>query len=96
MKLTNEVDQVQCQGCDKQSDHMRPITYHRWARQDAYGIYTGLYCDDCYESDRYPYRRDRYPTVEYDGYGETLGQDSLEHGLVRFQSYPQRATLLVN
>ena len=68
-----EVDQVQCQGCDKQSDHMRPITYHRWARQDAYGIYTGLYCDDCYESDRYPYRRDRYPTVEYDGYGETLG-----------------------
>ena len=35
-------------------------TINVWLREDAYGIPTGFYCDDCYDSDRYPYRRDRY------------------------------------
>jgi hypothetical protein len=33
----------------------------------------GKQCD-CYENN-YPYRKDRYPTEEYDGYGERLGDD---------------------
>ena len=40
-----------------------PVTEHRWARRDAYGIFTGIYCDDCYESNDsslYPYRKDSY------------------------------------
>jgi len=39
---------------------------HMWARCDAYGIYTGLYCDKCYK-DNYPYRRDRYYDPAYAG-----------------------------
>ena len=41
-------------------------THHMWARNDAYGIYTGLYCDKCYK-DNYPYRRDRYHDESYAG-----------------------------
>ena len=40
-----------------------PVSMHRWARRDVYAIFTGLYCDECYESDdsdRYPYRKDSY------------------------------------
>ena len=29
-----------CRGCEKESDFVRPIQYHQWARQDAYGIYS--------------------------------------------------------
>ena len=43
-------------------------------RFDAYGIYTGCYCDKCYDSPQYPYRKDRYPTQEYHGYGERLNE----------------------
>jgi len=71
--MLNETQQVQCKGCDNQCDSVTPITYHHWSRKDAYGMFTGLYCSDCYDSERYPYRKDRYPTVEWDGYGETLG-----------------------
>ena len=39
---------------------------HMWARADAYGIYTGLYCDDCYK-DNYPYRKDEYYDPAYAG-----------------------------
>ncbi len=46
-----------------------PVTEHRWARCDAYGIYTGIYCDECYDSDdsdKYPYRKDDYaPDLEH-------------------------------
>lgn len=41
-------------------------------RFDAYNIYTGCYCEQCYNSDQYPFRKDRYPTQEYHGYGERL------------------------
>jgi len=43
-------------------------------RFDAYGLSTGYYCDNCYDNN-YPYRKDRYPTIEYDGYGERLDDD---------------------
>ena len=55
---------VYCKGddCNKQCEEgfkSGELEYHPWARNDAYGIYTGLYCDSCYK-DNYPYRRDRY------------------------------------
>ena len=51
------------------------IDYHEWARNDAYGLFTGLYCHDCYEdSEKYPYRKDRYFDKAY--CGESLGTDS--------------------
>ena len=27
------------------------VQYHGWGRSDAYGIYTGLYCNKCYQRD---------------------------------------------
>lgn len=58
-----------CRGCrkpDKENSRVSPVTYHKWARCDAYGIYTGLYCDKCYKSN-YPYKRDRYYDEAYCG-----------------------------
>jgi len=43
-------------------------------RFDFYGITTGHYCHDCYENN-YPYRKDRYHTIEHDGFGERLNED---------------------
>ena len=41
---------------------------HMWARADAYGIYTGLYCDKCYDDPhKYTYRKDRYYDPAYAG-----------------------------
>jgi len=51
---------------------MSPITYHMWARNDAYGIYTGLFCDKCYNNN-YPYKKDRYFDESY--CGERLEED---------------------
>ena len=53
-------------------EHCRPLSIHKWARNDAYGIYTGLYCDNCYKNN-YPYKRGRYHDESYCGeslYGE--------------------------
>ena len=44
----------------------KPLEYHMWARIDAYGIYTGLYCEECYENN-YPYKKDRYFDEAYCG-----------------------------
>ena len=44
------------------------VKYHDWARSDAYGIYTGLYCDKCYDdSNIYTYRKDEYFDEGYAG-----------------------------
>ena len=68
-----------CQGCRKESKDSyisNGKLYHYWQRNDAYGFYTGLYCDECYESNdssKYPYKRDRYFDEAYAGeslYGE--------------------------
>ena len=46
--------------------------HHHWRRQDAYGIYTGLYCDKCFKNN-YPYRTYRYFDESYAG--EKLEED---------------------
>jgi len=51
-----------CRGCE---------SVHSFERHDAYGIFTGHYCDDCYENN-YPYKKDRY---DYEAYGERLEDD---------------------
>ena len=59
-----------CQGCESEAEHgfnTGELKYHYWARSDAYGIYTGLYCDKCYDSDKYPYRKDEYFDESYAG-----------------------------
>lgn len=45
-------------------------------RHDAYGISTGYWCDACYHSNRYPYRKDAYETIERNGRGERLDDES--------------------
>ena len=62
-----------CRGCKKpdkedSSKIPAPVKYHRWARADAYGIYTGLYCDKCYDDvNVYTYRKDEYFDEGYAG-----------------------------
>jgi len=65
--------QTVCSGCKATADYCRPLTEHRWARSDAYGIYTGIYCRKCYGSDKYPYRKDDYHDPAYAG--ERLDED---------------------
>jgi hypothetical protein len=55
----------ECKGCEQES----------YERHDYYGISTGYWCDECYESSRYPYKKTRYATEEFDGYGERLSED---------------------
>ena len=54
-----------CRNCGADADE----------RYDFYGISTGHWCEECYEGNKYPYRRDRYATIEHDGYGERLDDD---------------------
>ena len=54
-----EIIQCKGDGCVEEAEPCSPIGQHWWARYDAYGIFTGLYCDKCYESN-YPYRKDMY------------------------------------
>ena len=63
-----------CRGCDKTSDFVRPITHHWWARNDNYGIYTGTYCNECYNDPNiYTYRKHDYFDEAYAG--ERLEED---------------------
>ena len=72
--LWEEDIKANCRGCTKESDFVRPIEYHQWARQDAYGIYTGQYCGECYDNPEiYTYRKDRYYDPAYAG--ERLEED---------------------
>jgi hypothetical protein len=72
-------DNVQCRGrdCGKTSElgggftRREALNYHEWARHDAYNIFTGHYCDECYENN-YPYKKDKY---DYEGNGERLDDD---------------------
>ena len=61
-------DEGYCWKCDGYGEYLdrTKVEYHMWARNDAYGIYTGLYCDDCYKNN-YPYRKDRYHDEAYCG-----------------------------
>ena len=54
-----------CKGCNKDGGDIHQ--YHAWQREDAYGIPTGLWCDQCYNGDAYPYRKDDYFDATYAG-----------------------------
>ena len=41
-----------------------------YERRDWYGISTGHWCDECYET------KPRYATIELDGYGEKINLDN--------------------
>jgi hypothetical protein len=58
---------VVCSSCEDQIESDIRPTLSIWARKDAYGIYTGLYCDTCYNSNKYPYRKDEYYDPSFAG-----------------------------
>ena len=62
-------DNLRCRGCKADSGyHVTPITYHSWSRSDMYGIFTGVYCDKCYNNPYiYTYRKDDYYDPAYAG-----------------------------
>jgi|14BtaG_2_1085337.scaffolds.fasta_scaffold58610_3 hypothetical protein len=51
---------IPCRGCNENEGELM---------YDAYGISTGHWCYSCYDSPKYPYRKDRY---DYEAYGERL------------------------
>ena len=57
---------IPCRGCEDGEGQ---------EQYDAHGISTGYWCYECYDSNRYPYRKDKYPTIETHGYGERLEDD---------------------
>ena len=70
MMIKDKPEMTFCRSCEAEVEMMRPIDQHWWARRDAYGNFTGIYCDDCYNSgepDRYPYRKDDYHDPMYAG-----------------------------
>ena len=64
-------DEDECEVCDGYGEYVHRVSsieYHEWARNDAYGFFTGLFCHKCYEdSDKYSYRKDRYFDESYAG-----------------------------
>lgn len=70
--MENEIIIIHCRGCDKPADltdwadPRAARKHHEWIRYDNYGLYTGAYCDDCYENN-YPYRKDDYYDPGYAG-----------------------------
>jgi len=72
--MYDEEIKANCRGCKKEREMTYPIQYHMWARNDAYGIYTGLYCEKCYDNPEiYTYRKDEYFDEAYAG--ERLEED---------------------
>lgn len=55
----HEWSMIPCRGCSTKENVSE--------QHDAYGYSTGYWCDSCYESNRYPYRRDRYFDSSYAG-----------------------------
>ena len=54
-----------CRGCKKHEEE----SMVNWKRYDYDSYYTGIYCDECYNSgnaDKYPYRKDNYKLDEVD------------------------------
>lgn len=54
-----------CRECSEQGE----------MRYDAHGLPTGYWCEEHYNSSKYPYRKDLYPTIETHGYGERMDDD---------------------
>lgn len=58
---------AECYGSGKR-EYIPRASDHYWARADYYGIYTGIYCDGCYNSpDKYPYKKNNYYDPAYAG-----------------------------
>jgi len=65
-----DINDEGCWKCNGYGKYMprTSVEYHMWARADAYGIYTGLYCDKCYDDpSKYTYRKDEYYDPAYAG-----------------------------
>ena len=63
-------DDNECWKCNDKGEYLErvDINYHEWARNDAYGYFTGLYCHKCYDDpEKYTYRKDRYFDEGYAG-----------------------------
>lgn len=56
------IEFIPCRSCREKEGFLR---------HDAYGIPTGEYCDECYES-KYPYRKDSY--YDYLNAGEHMDE----------------------
>ena len=64
LMMSNE-GKIICKGCKVKHDKYMV----NWMRYDYDSLYTGIYCDDCYNSgdpDLYPYRKDNYKLDEVD------------------------------
>lgn len=50
-----------CNECRKQLVIYTKPSHSEFARFDAYGIFTGIYCDECYtDPAKYPFKKDEY------------------------------------
>ena len=58
-----------CKGCQK----LETEDFEIETRYDYYGIFTGDYCDECYENN-YPYKKNAY--YDYFEAGEYLDDDN--------------------
>jgi len=70
---------LKCHVCGKPlEDCTRSVVHNPNARFDAAGIFECLCCDDCYEGDRYPYKRfdsELDEEEELAEYGESLYEE---------------------
>jgi ribosomal protein S27E len=53
---------TKCRYCGKiLANYNSKPSYSEWGRTDAYGIFTCICCDDCYNDNHiYGYKKDRY------------------------------------
>jgi len=66
-------DDIPCRGCEKDNSVLKD-TDQVEQRYDYYGYSTGFWCESCYQSNKYPYRKDGY--YDYFNAGESLDGDS--------------------
>lgn len=60
-------NKVHCNTCNATLETNLKPSKCGWARVDAYGLFTGIYCQACYNSNKYPYRKDAYYDPSYAG-----------------------------
>ncbi len=56
---------IKCRGCEKTSDELENDYVEM--QYDNYDIPTGYWCNKCYNSSKYPYRKDNYFDPGYAG-----------------------------
>jgi hypothetical protein len=71
MIYDDEPIRVTCNGCQayEEVETWSEAKHHPWHRTDAYGMSTGVWCDNCRSgpNKKYPYREDRYYDPTYAG-----------------------------